>query len=112
MTGYALAVFVVAALGGLVMAMKIFSGKHPPWLLSLLHAALGATGLVLLVMVVIKGMAGSLVTGALVVLLVAALGGFYLASQHAAKKIVPKSVVIIHAAVAATGVVILLASLL
>lgn len=112
MTGYALALFVVAALGGLVMAVKLFRGQHPPWALSLLHAALGAAGLVLLLVAVVGGTAGTRVAAALVVLVVAALGGFYLASLHLRKTIAPRVVVIVHAAVAAVGVVTLITALL
>ena len=111
MTTYALIVFVIAALGGLVMAMKILKGQLAPWALSLLHAALGATGLVLL-LAVINGPADSRVAAALGILVVAALGGFYLASIHARKKVAPKAVVIVHASVAAVGVVTLITTLL
>lgn len=112
MTGYALALFVVAALGGLAMALKIFRGRHAPWPLSLLHAGLGATGLVLLLLAVIGGTAESRVTAALIVLVVAALGGFYLAALHLKKAVAPTGVVLVHAAVAAVGVVTLLTTFL
>ena len=112
MTTYALIVFVIAALGGLVMAMKILKGKFAPWPLSLLHAGLGATGLSLLLLVVFNGSADSRVTAALGILVIAALGGFYLASIHARKKVAPKAVVSVHAAVAAVGVVTLISTLL
>lgn len=112
MTGYALALFVVAALGGVVMAVKLFRGQHPPWALSLLHAALGAAGLALLLVALIGGTAGTRVTAALAILVVAALGGFYLASLHLRRTIAPRAVVIVHAAVAAVGVVTLITTLL
>ena len=112
MTTYALIVFVIAALGGLAMAMKILKGKFAPWPLSLLHAGLGATGLILLLLVVFNGSADSRVTAALGILVIAALGGFYLASIHARKKVAPKAVVIVHATVAAVGVVTLISTLL
>lgn len=112
MTTYALIVFVIAALGGLVMAMKILKGQLAPWALSLLHAALGATGLVLLLFAVVNGPANSRVAAALGILVVAALGGFYLASIHARKKVAPTAVVLVHAAVAAVGVVTLITTLL
>jgi len=112
MTNYALAVFIVAALGGAAMAWKILRGGLAPWALSLLHAALGATGLGLLVAAVLPGQAGSRVTAALVILVVAALGGFYLASLHARNTVAPKAVVVVHAAVAVLGVVVLLSTVL
>ena len=48
MLKYALLVFLVVALGGLFMATFVLRGKLAPWAVSVLHAFLGATGLVLL----------------------------------------------------------------
>ncbi len=107
MINYAIGVFVVAALGGTVMAASVFRGKLAPWALSLLHAGLGATGLVLLLLLVINGQAGARVTQALVVLVIAALGGFYLASLHARKTVAPKGIVVVHAVAAAVGLLML-----
>ena len=44
---YAILVFAVAAIGGLVLASSVLRGKLAPWAVSILHALLGATGLVL-----------------------------------------------------------------
>ena len=54
MLTYALIVFVVAALGGLVLASSVLRGKLAPWALSILHALFGASGLVLLLLGVIR----------------------------------------------------------
>jgi len=105
---YALIVFAVAALGGLVLAAHVLRGKFAPWVLSLLHAALGATGLVLLVMLLLRGAASRPVLVGLAVLLLAALGGFFLASFHLRRKLPPKAVVVIHAGVAVAGFLVLL----
>ena len=108
MLAYALIVFAVAALGGLVLAAHVLRGKFAPWALSLLHAALGATGLVLLVMLLLRGAASQPVMTGLAVLLLAALGGFFLASFHLRRKLPPKAVVVIHAGVAVAGFLVLL----
>ena len=47
MLRYALIVFLVAACGGLVLASFVLRGKLAPWAVSLLHALLGASGLLL-----------------------------------------------------------------
>lgn len=107
MLNVAVILFAVAAVGGLVMATRIFQGRKAPWLLSIGHALLGATGLVLVLINVING-AGSLLLAALITLAVAALGGFYLASFHVGGKLPPKAVVIIHALVAVSGFLLLL----
>jgi hypothetical protein len=103
----AVIVLAIAAVGGLIMAARIFGGKMAPWALSILHALLGATALVLILINVMNGAAGTLLT-AFVLLVVAALGGFYLASFHVRKQLPPKGVVVIHALVAVAGFLLLL----
>src|ERR1051326_2473863 len=50
MLTYALIVFAIGALGGLTLAgVYVLRGRLAPWALSLLHAALGAVGLLLLI---------------------------------------------------------------
>ena len=99
--------FAIAALGGLYMAVCIFKGSFAPWALSILHALLGASGLVLILISVLQGARG-LVAGALIILAIAAIGGFYLASYHVRRQLAPKSIVAIHAVVAVTGFLVLL----
>ena len=109
---YALCIFAIAALGGLVLAASVLRGRLAPWAISLLHALLGASGLVLLVVVVLQGSAAGRVTAALGLLVLAALGGFYLASIHLRKKVAPKGVVFLHAGVAVVGFLTLLSAVL
>lgn len=52
---YALIAFGAGAIGGLVLASSVLRGRIAPWGLSLLHAALGATGLGLLLAILAKG---------------------------------------------------------
>lgn len=105
----AVIVFVIGALGGLGLASFVLRGHLAMWPLSILHALVGATGLVLTAIVLFGG--GEPVpphTGlALLLLVVAALGGFYLASYHLQNRPGPKPVVLIHAGVAVIGVVLL-----
>jgi hypothetical protein len=108
MLNYALLVFAIAALGGLVLAAHVLRGKFAPWALSLLHALLGATGLALLIVLLLQGSAPQRVLTGFVLLLLAALGGFFLASFHVRKQLPPKAVVIIHAGVAVAGFLTLL----
>jgi uncharacterized SAM-binding protein YcdF (DUF218 family) len=106
----AVIVFVIGALGGLGLASFVLRGQLAMWPLSILHALLGATGLVLTAIVLFGGGEGPVPanTGlALLLLVVAALGGFYLASYHLRNRPGPKPVVLIHAGVAAIGVVLL-----
>ena len=112
MLTYAIVLFAFAAVGGLILASKVLSGKLASWAISILHALLGASGLILLGVVAIQGTESSRVTAGLALLVVAALGGFYLASYHIREKIAPKSVVIIHAGVAVLGFLTVLTVLL
>lgn len=109
----AVLVFAIGAVGGLVLASSVLRERLPSWGLSLLHAALGAAGLVLTAIVVLGHGAEStdvakIVPIALLILVIAALGGFFLASFHARKASPPKAVVVIHAGVAVIGFLLLL----
>jgi hypothetical protein len=106
----AVLVFAIGALGGLIMAMRVLRGQLAPWALSLLHAALGATGLVLTALVVLgpkTADVASIIPIALLILIVAALGGFYLASFHARRQLPTRGVVLAHAGLAVVGFLLL-----
>lgn len=104
----AVGLFAVAAVGGLTLAVLHFRKKTLPLGLALLHGVLGASGLVVLLLAVMKGGAPAKASYALVLFAVAALGGFYLFSFHLRKKLLPSPVVIIHALVAVTAFGLLL----
>ena len=108
----ALVIFAIAAMGGLFLASHVLRGRLAPWAVSVLHALLGATGLVLVIMAVGQGGAPALATAALAILVLAALGGFYLASIHLRNRVAPKAVVFLHAGVAVTGFVVLICAAL
>lgn len=103
MLAYALTLFAIAALGGLFMATRVLRGQFAPWAISLLHAALGATGLILLIVLLLQGSTPQRVMVGFALLVLAALGGFFLASFHLRRALPPKAVVIIHAGVAVAG---------
>ncbi len=107
MLTYAIILFGIAAVGGMVLASRVLTERLAPWPLSLLHAGLGAAGLLILVyLVAAAGMDAVILP--LVILVVAALGGFYLASFHLKRKVAPKPAVVIHAGVAVVGFGLLL----
>src|SRR5262245_51231862 len=104
--------FGAAALGGLFMAVRIFTKANVPLGVALLHGAAAAAGLVTLLFAVLSsgGFGGPGV--ALGVLGAAALGGFFLFSFHLRKRAWPTPVVVVHAIVAVTGFAILLYAIL
>lgn len=104
--------FVLAALGGLVMALRAFSDRDLPWALAIGHGALGAAGLVVLLTAVLSGPGSGLLLASLVVLVVAALGGFYLLSFHVRGHRHPRAVIVVHALAALAGVGLLIAAIL
>jgi hypothetical protein len=108
MLGFAVVVFAVAALGGVMLATYVLQGRLAPWALSLLHAGLGAAGLLLLIYAALTTAISHMALAALVILAVAALGGFYLASIHLSEKVAQPPVVVIHAGVAVIGFLTLL----
>ena len=108
MLEYALIVLAIGAVGGLVMATRVLRGQFAPWALSVLHALLGATGLVLLILLMLQGSQPQRVLVGFGLLLLAALGGFFLASFHLRRTLPPKAVVIIHAGAAVAGFLTLL----
>ena len=105
----AVLIFAIGAVGGLVMATRVLRNQLAPWTLSLLHAALGATGLVLTAIVVLgkSEAVSSVVPIALLILVVAALGGFFLASFHARRQLPSRGVVFTHAGLAVIGFLLL-----
>ena len=105
----AVIVFAIGALGGIVLALHVLRDRLAPWALSILHALLGATGLALLVLVMLGGEAAPLLPWSFGLFVVAALGGFWLASRHAKKELPPKGVVVLHAVLAVSGFAVLLA---
>lgn len=108
MLNYAVVIFAIGALGGIALATYVLRGRLAPWPLSLLHAGLGAIGLLLVLYTALTIGISRAALAALVILAVAAVGGFYLASIHLRSKIAPRPVVFIHAGVAVIGFLTLL----
>ena len=108
MLTYAVIVFAIGALGGLVLASYVLRGNLAPWPVSLLHAALGAIGLLLVIYAAISAGISTAALTALVILIIAALGGFYLASIHLRGQVAPKGIVFVHAGIAVIGFLTLL----
>jgi len=105
----ALALFAIAAVGGIVLAVIRFKGKpYPPLGLALVHGAVAAAGLVTLIALVAQSSGGSSAKTALALFVVAALGGFALFFHHVRKVALPVWLVVVHALVAVAAFLILL----
>ena len=104
MVVYAIIVLLIAAVGGLYMAIRIFGGAVPPMAVALLHGALAATGLVIAIIAAMAVDADPTLKYGAGLLFLAALGGFFLLSFHLRKVPHPKGVVVLHALTAVAGV--------
>jgi hypothetical protein len=102
--------FVLAALGGIVMAgIRFGGGRNPPVFIPYAHGLLAGAGLTLLIYAAWVGGVGGRVTLSIVLLLVAAAGGTVLNLFYHWKHVpIPKGLTIAHILLALAGVVPLL----
>ena len=105
MINVAFALLVVAAVGGLIMAGRIFNGDHPPWALSLGHGALALGAVGLLAVTVAGGGMRQRVLVALLLFGAAAVGGLTMAVMHARGQATPPAFAAGHGLVALLGLV-------
>ncbi|MFO7156925.1 MAG: hypothetical protein DIU72_009965 [Pseudomonadota bacterium] len=104
----ALVLFLIAAVGGVVMAaVRIRNEKNPPVPIAIVHGLAGATGLILLLIYVFGSGFPGLPTVSAVLFVIAAIGGFVLVSNHAKGNLIPKPLVVVHALIAVTAFVLL-----
>lgn len=108
---FSILLFAIAAVAGLTMAVMHFrKATAPRPVLAVLHGLFAASGLVVLLLAVIKaGMQGTS-AAALGLLVVAALGGFALLSFHMRGRALPSGLLVGHALLAVAGFVTLLAA--
>ena len=107
----AAAVFAVAALGGVFLAVRHLRGLALPGSVAVIHGVAAATALVLLAIAVVMNDLGGGATVALVIFVVAALGGFYLASFHLRGERHPTPIVLGHGLIAVVAFLTLLVAI-
>ena len=106
----AVLLFLLAAIGGLIMAVLNYRKKNIPLILALGHGLLAAAGLVIFIVALISASTGSLLTISLILFIVAALGGFVLFYFQLRNQLLPSTMVLIHGLVAVSAFVLLLIS--
>lgn len=105
-----IACFAVAALGGAFLGTtRVRSEANPPMPIALVHGALAAAGLVLLLVHVVSSGYPTLASISAGLFGVAALGGFVLFATHLKGKLISAGLVGVHAVAAVAGFVLLLA---
>jgi hypothetical protein len=113
MISTAIILFAVAAVGGATMAALHFRGRAaPPVALAALHGLLAASGLVVLLVVVLRSGPEGMPAMALGLFLLAALGGFGLLSFHLRRRRLPSALVLGHGLLAVAGFLLLVLSFL
>lgn len=112
MISLSIALFLVAAMGGLAMAIFIFKNRYPPFFLIGAHGFFGLGALALAIWA--TGIPGtpSLVDYGIVAVMLGALGGIFLISFQFRNEAQPKIVVVLHGLAAVSGVSCLLFALL
>jgi hypothetical protein len=109
----AVVLFALAAIGGIVLAVRHFRGQPLPLPLTVVHGLAAASGLLLVLFAFLgTASAGAPLAWALGLLTTAALGGFLLLSFHLRGRRAPSAAVVIHALVALAGVLALVVTLL
>ena len=101
--------FLLAALGGLLMAGIRFGGKrNPPVWLAMAHGGLAVAGVALLAYAVVALTVPAMALWSLVLFLVAAAGGtvLFLAYEWD-RKLLPTWLVVVHAVIAVIGFLLL-----
>jgi hypothetical protein len=99
--------FALAAAGGITIVVLFKRGKLSlP--LALVHGALAASGLVVLIIAAVQGQTTPMGNVALILFVIAALGGFYLIYSHLTQKRLPQAVIGVHAVVAVLAFLLLL----
>jgi len=108
----AAALFVIAASGGLVMAViRLGAKRNPPIWLAMLHGLLGGAGLTLLIYAALAGDIARNAQIALALLLLAAIGGGVMnLAYHWRGRQLPAGLLLGHAALAVIGFALLLAA--
>jgi hypothetical protein len=108
----AVIVLVLAAIGGMTLAaIRLRGAPWPPLWLALVHGAVAATGIGLLIYAAISPGIPTLAQVALGIFILAALGGALLfLGFHLQRKALPILFVLGHGLIAATGLVLLLLS--
>ena len=104
------ALYVLAALGGLAMAVVRFSrGHNPPSWLAMAHGLLASAALTLqLYAALVGGAPASALLSALLFILAAAIGVWLNLRYHEPRIPLPKGAIVVHALIAVAALVLLL----
>lgn len=101
-----LAIFVVTAVLGSMLIIKLFEGSKPPKGIKILHGGAASIGLVLLIITYAR-LPNPWLLASLLTFLGAAMGGSTMFFMDRKNKEIPKWLAIAHATAAITGIILL-----
>lgn len=103
----AIALFVLAAVFGLIVLTAILRNKPTPKPVVFIHGGVAATALLIVIFAAVSSPSAAPLVS-IVLFILAALGGFYLFATDMRGKAIPKWVALIHPLVAAAGLISLI----
>ena len=102
---FIITLFFLGALGGAYLLTRVLRNKETPKLVALVHGAIGATALALLIVYNFRHPG---FIAAIALFVVAATGGFVLVARDLTGKPLPKWLALAHGLIAVSGFVVLL----
>lgn len=106
----ALGLYAVAAIGGLIMALRAFKGQGSPIMMAILHLGFAGAGSLTLAAFIFGGAVATGYTVALACYVLAALGGLYLGSFRFREGFPGTTLIYGHAGLAVVGTLTLVAT--
>jgi len=103
-----MALFIIAAIFGLIILTAVLKNQPTPKLMVLMHGTFAFIALLMMIAYTAAGHTATLLITSLVLLVIAALGGFTLLTFDMKDKSIPKTLALLHPFVAITGLVLLI----
>src|SRR5687767_13208760 len=104
---FAVGLFIIAALFGLVVLTAILKDRPTPSLMVLMHGCFAVIALLIVITYVASGHTSTLLIISMSLFILAALGGLTLLTIDLSKKPIPKAIALAHPALAITALVLL-----
>jgi hypothetical protein len=102
----AVALFGIAALIGIYLITFVLQTKHPPKIAAVIHGALAATAIALLIIHKIN--TGADILKINIIFSATAIIGFLMFARHLMARTIPKTLAVVHALLAVAGFIYLL----
>jgi hypothetical protein len=108
MLGFALSLFILAAILGSIVLAAILKNKPTPKPIAIIHGSLGGFGLLLLLTYLAVAKINALLLSGVAVLLLAMVGGLIMFGIDVSEKPIPKVLAILHPLFAIAGLIMII----